>query len=89
MSVLSNTLRKNNSDSPRRAGMAMYQKAFTKAEEVCREVAAGNLEARITEIEEFGELIGFLNSINDLLDLIPPNIGRFNHLFDTAAKGSA
>ncbi len=27
--------------------------------------------------------------VNDLDDLIPPNVERFNHLFDTALKGSA
>ena len=36
-----------------------------------------------------GEQTHTLRHIHDLYDLIPPNIDRFNHLFNTALKGSA
>jgi len=87
MSALGDTLRKNTGDSSRRAGIAMYQKAFAKAEEVCREVASGNLEARITEIEEFGELVGFLNSINDVLDLTDAFVRESGASLEYASQG--
>ncbi|MEX2008864.1 MAG: methyl-accepting chemotaxis protein [Dongiaceae bacterium] len=46
-----------------------YQKAFDAATTVCQRGAMGDFEARITDIEAFGELGVMLNAINDLLDL--------------------
>ncbi len=46
-----------------------YRAAFDKAETVCLRAAKGDLEARITGVEEFGELSTCLNAINSLLDL--------------------
>ena len=46
-----------------------YRAAFDKAETVCLRAAKGDLEARITGVEEFGELSTRLNAINSLLDL--------------------
>ena len=46
-----------------------YRKAFEKAEAVCLRAAEGDLEARVTDIEEFGELGSFLIALNRLLDL--------------------
>ncbi|MDJ0894175.1 MAG: methyl-accepting chemotaxis protein [Alphaproteobacteria bacterium] len=51
------------------ANLKTYQAAFEKIEAVCERAAEGDLEARIIEIEEFGELAGCLNAINRLLDL--------------------
>ncbi len=87
MSSLGDTLRRNNGDGRRRAGISMYQKAFAKAKEVCRQVAAGNLEARITEIEEFGELIGFLDSINNVLDLTDAFVRESGASLEYASQG--
>ncbi len=36
-----------------------------------------------------GEQTHTSRQVNDLFNLIPPNVDRFNHLFDTALKGSA
>jgi methyl-accepting chemotaxis protein len=61
-----------NSDQDPRAGMPeleLYKAAFKKAEVVCNEAAKGNLEARITEIGDFGEIGGMLHAINRMLDL--------------------
>ena len=46
-----------------------YQTAFEKIEAVCQRAAEGDLEARITGIEELGELAGCVNAINRVLDL--------------------
>lgn len=87
MSALGDSLRKNTGDNPRRANTTMYQKAFAKAEEVCHEVAAGNLEARITEIEGFGDMDGFLNSINDVLDLTDAFVRESGASLEYASQG--
>ena len=49
--------------------LELYRKAVAKAETVCTRAADGDLEARIVDIAEFGELQGFLASINRMLDL--------------------
>ncbi len=49
--------------------LELYKKAVEKARTICARAAEGDLEARITEIGEFGELAGFLVSINKMLDL--------------------
>ena len=46
-----------------------YRKAFEQAEEVCLRAAAGDLEARIIDIEDYGELADCLSAINRLLDM--------------------
>ncbi len=51
------------------ANLKTYQMAFEKIEAVCKRAAEGDLEARITGIEEFGDLAGCLNAINRMLDL--------------------
>src|SRR3989304_5474475 len=51
------------------ARIALYEAAFKKATAVCSEAARGNLEARITEIDAFGEIGGMLWAINRMLDL--------------------
>ncbi|HIP78079.1 MAG TPA: methyl-accepting chemotaxis protein, partial [Kiloniellaceae bacterium] len=51
------------------SNLKTYKEAFAKAEAVCLRAAEGDLEARITDIEEFGELAGCLVAINRLLDL--------------------
>ena len=45
-----------------------YEDAFKKAEAVCKEAAKGNLEARIVDIEKFGEIGSLLEAINNMLD---------------------
>ena len=47
----------------------LYEAAFQKAQAVCNEAAKGNLEARVTEIEAFGEIGEMLLAINRMLDL--------------------
>ncbi len=49
--------------------LELYKQAITKAEAVCARAADGELEARVVDIGAFGELQGFLVSINRLLDL--------------------
>ncbi len=49
--------------------LELYKKAFAKAQSVCERAAEGDLEARVIDIGEFGELRGFLVSINKMLDL--------------------
>jgi methyl-accepting chemotaxis protein len=51
------------------AKIALYEAAFNKAEAVCSEAARGNLEARVTEIDTFGEIGSMLWAINRMLDL--------------------
>ena len=51
------------------AKIALYEAAIQKAYAVCNEAAKGNLEARITEIEGFGEIGSMLLAINRMLDL--------------------
>jgi len=51
------------------AKITLYEAAFKKATAVCSEAARGNLEARITEIDSFGEVGGMLWAINRMLDL--------------------
>ena len=49
--------------------LALMRAAIAKASTACRAAADGDLEARITHIDEFGELRPFLSSINQLLDM--------------------
>jgi methyl-accepting chemotaxis protein len=52
------------------AESANYQRAFQTAQAVCQRAADGDLEARITNTQEFGELSPFLVAINKLLDQV-------------------
>ncbi len=49
--------------------LELCKQAIAKAQTVCARAADGDLEARIVDIGEFGELQGFLVSINRMLDL--------------------
>ena len=51
------------------AELALYKKTFAKASEVCSQAASGDLEARATGFNEYGDLVGILHSINRVLDL--------------------
>ena len=50
--------------------LALYKQAFAKIETVCREVADGNLEARLADIESFGPSRDAMSTVNDMLDRI-------------------
>ncbi|MHA1537158.1 MAG: methyl-accepting chemotaxis protein [Alphaproteobacteria bacterium] len=52
----------------RRGSLKLYVEAMAVAEAVALRAANGDLEARIINTEEFGELAHFLNAINKLLD---------------------
>ncbi|MFT6581037.1 MAG: hypothetical protein ACJAU6_001468 [Alphaproteobacteria bacterium] len=66
---------------------------FAKATEICERTAQGDLEARATEIEQYGENGALLHAINRLLDLTDAfvresgaslkaaNEGRFHRAF--------
>lgn len=47
---------------------AMYRSAIEVATQVCLRAAEGDLEARVVNTEEFGELAVFLTAINKMLD---------------------
>ena len=47
-----------------------YSRALETAQEVCLRAAEGDLEARITNTQEFGDLAPFLVAINKLLDQV-------------------
>jgi methyl-accepting chemotaxis protein len=54
----------------KKADAATYRDAVEAARSVCEAAAQGNLEARITNTDDFGPLKGFLVSINDMLDQV-------------------
>ena len=75
------------------AELELFRRTFAKASEVCGRAAAGDLEARATEIGQYGEQGSILHSINHLLDvtdafvresgasLQAANAGRFHRAF--------
>ncbi len=52
-----------------RAELELYRRAFDKIKTTCQQAAGGDLEARLTEIEEFGDLAETMSSINHVLDM--------------------
>ena len=66
---------------------AHYKAAVEKAWSVCREAAKGNLETRITHIDEFGALRPFLSAINHLLDMTDAFVRESGASLEHAAGG--
>lgn len=69
------------------AKLDSYKKAFEKAEAVCLRAAAGDLEARITDIEDLGEVAGFLVAINKLLDQTDAFVREAGASLEYASQG--
>ena len=75
--------------------LALYKRAVAKIEAVCREVAAGNLEARLVDIESFGasrramRFPMWSHVASDATPpqgrLAPPKAGRFSPLASSRA----
>ncbi len=49
--------------------LELYRRAFDKIRSTCEQASQGDLEARLTEIEEFGELGQTMDGINHVLDM--------------------
>jgi len=58
-----------------------------KAAQVCREAAAGNLEARILGYTRNDELGSMIHSINDMLDVTDAYVRESRASLEYAAKG--
>ena len=65
----------------------VYKEVFRKEEAVCREAASGNLEARVTDIEGFGELSSRWIAINKLLDLTDAFVREAGVSLEYASRG--
>jgi methyl-accepting chemotaxis protein len=67
--------------------VALLRAAIAKASAACRAAAEGDLEVRITHIEQFGELRPFLSSINHLLDMTDAFVREASASLEHAAQG--
>lgn len=70
------------------ANLKTYKRAFETAEAVCSRAADGDLEARITNTEEFGELGQCLNAINRMLDQVDAYVRESSASLEYAASAN-
>lgn len=64
----------------------MYRAAIEVATQVCLRAAEGDLEARVVNTEEFGELAVFLTAINKLLDQTDAYVRESAASLESASK---
>jgi methyl-accepting chemotaxis protein len=67
--------------------LEQYKEAFRKLETVCADAARGNLEARITGVEDFSAMSGTLNAINQLLDVTDAFVREAGASLEYASQG--
>jgi len=63
-----------------------YKRALETAQAVCQRAAEGDLEARITNTQEFGDLSPFLVAINTLLDQVDAYVRESAASLEYASK---
>lgn len=69
-----------------RSDLEHYRRRMADVQRVCREAAAGNLEARILHVEGDGELSEALHAINDLLDLTDAYVREAGAALEAASQ---
>lgn len=70
-----------------RGQVSRYEAAFEQIRDVCSKLAQGDLSARITHWDEFGDLSPVLSELNRACDLTDAFIRESSATLDHAAKG--